>query len=326
MSFWRGHKVLVTGAGGFVGGHLAAALVAQGAEIVALVLDWQPRSTLVLLGAAEQVTRVYGSVTDAALMHRTLNAYEVDTVFHLAAQALVGVARRSPVTTLEANVRGTWTVLEACRLSETVERVVVASSDKAYGSQPHLPYREDFPLRGRYPYEASKACADLIARCYAATYDLPVAVTRCANIYGPGDLNFSRLVPDTMRALLDNRPPLIRSDGTPTRDYLYIEDAVRAYLMLGEQVRQPAVQGEAFNFGTGRPVSVLELVRLLIAVSGRDLEPEVQGTARGEIGHQYLDSSKAERILGWQAEVSLEEGLRRTWEWYAAQPWLQPDS
>jgi CDP-glucose 4,6-dehydratase len=308
--------VFVTGAGGFVASWIAKALVDAGAQVVALVLDWAPRSTLTLIGAAEQVTRVQGTVTDAGLMARVLHTYEVDTVFHLAAQALVGVASRAPVTTFEANVQGTWTVLEACRHCATVERVVVASSDKAYGVHTKLPYTEDFPLHGLYPYDASKACADLLSRCYATTYRLPVGVTRCANIYGGGDLNASRLIPEVVRAVLEGRAPVIRSDGSPTRDYLYIDDAVNAYLTLAEQLHRPDVRGQAFNFGTNSPISVLDLVRKIIALAGVDLEPDVRGTASGEIDHQYLDSTKAERVLGWRPRVDLDEGLRRTLEWY----------
>jgi CDP-glucose 4,6-dehydratase len=279
-------------------------------------LDWVPKSTLHLIGAAEQVTQVQGTVTDAGLMQRVLHTYEVDTVFHLAAQALVGMANRSPVTTFEANIQGTWTVLEACRHCPTVERVVVASSDKAYGVHSELPYTEDFPLHGLYPYDASKACADLLSRCYATMFNLPVGVTRCANIYGGGDLNASRLVPEVVRAVLQGRAPVIRSDGTPTRDYLYIDDAVRAYLTLAEQLDRPDVRGQAFNFGTNAPISVLDLVRRIIALAGVELEPDVRGAARGEIDHQYLDSRKAEAVLGWRPQVSLDEGLLCTLAWY----------
>jgi CDP-glucose 4,6-dehydratase len=320
--FWRKKRVLVTGAGGFVASWLAKGLVEAGAQVVALVLDWVPRSTLTLIGVADQVTRVQGSVTDAGLMQRVLHTYEIDTVFHLAGQALVGVANRSPVATFEANIQGTWTVLEACRHCPSVERVVVASSDKAYGVHARLPYTEDFPLQGLYPYDASKACADLLSRCYAATYGLPVAVTRCANIYGGGDLHPSRLIPEVIQAVLQGRPPVIRSDGSPTRDYLYIDDAVRAYLTLAEQLDRPEIRGQAFNFGTHSPISVLELVHQIIALAGVDLEPEVRGTATGEIDHQYLDSTKAARLLGWYPQICLQEGLRRTLAWYRERPEL----
>lgn len=295
---------------------LAKGLVEAGATVIALVLDWMSRSTLTLIGAAEQVTRVQGTVTDAGLMQRILHGYEIDTVFHLAAQSLVGVANHLPVLTFEANIQGTWTVLEACRHCPSVQRVVVASSDKAYGVHGRLPYTEDFPLNGLYPYDASKACADILSRCYATMYGLPVGVTRCGNIYGGGDLNLSRLIPEVIQAVLQGRPPVIRSDGSPTRDYLYIDDAVRAYLTLAEQLDRPEVRGQAFNFGTHSPISVLELVRQIIALAGADLEPEVLGTSTGEIDHQYLDSTKAAHILGWRPQISLQEGLRRTLAWY----------
>jgi CDP-glucose 4,6-dehydratase len=320
--FWQGKKVLVTGAPGFVGGWLATRLLERGAQVVTLVLDLVPRSTLDWLGSAERVVRVLGSVGDEALLQRVLNVYEIDTVFHLAAQALVGVANRSPVSTFETNIRGTWTVLEACRQSEKVERVVVASSDKAYGVHRELPYTEDFQLHGLYPYDASKACADILSRCYARTYSLPLAVTRCANIYGGGDLNFSRLLPDTCRAVLCGQRPVIRSDGTPTRDYLYVTDAVNAYLTLAEQLDRVEVRGQAFNFGTNSPLSVLDLVKKIITLAGADLEPDVRSTATGEIGHQYLDSAKAWSVLGWEPWVALEEGIRQTLAWYAEhRPW-----
>lgn len=316
QNFWRKKQVLVTGGEGFVASWLAKELVEAGAQVIALVLDWVPRSTLTLIGMADQVTRVQGTVTDARLLQRVLHTYEIDTVFHLAAQALVGIASRSPVTTFEANIQGTWTVLEACRHCPSVERVVVASSDKAYGVHARLPYTEDFPLQGLYPYDASKACADILSRCYATTYGLPVGVTRCANIYGGGDLHTSRLIPEVIQAVLQGRPPVIRSDGSPTRDYLYIDDAVRAYLTLAEQLGRPEVRGQAFNFGTQSPISVLELVRQIIALAGVDLEPQVLGISTGEIDHQYLDSSKAARLLGWHPQIDLPEGLRRTLAWY----------
>lgn len=316
MAFWSQRRVLVTGAGGFLGGWLAYALLEREATVVALLHREKPLTTLQLLGGWERVYRVYGSVTDEALLREVLNTYEVDTCFHLAAQPLVGAALRSPVATFEANVRGTWLLLEQCRLCPTVERVVVASSDKAYGPQVELPFHEATPLRPRHPYEASKACADLVAQSFAATYGLPLAITRCANLYGGGDLHPSRLIPETIRALLEGRRPLLRSDGSPRRDFLYIEDAVRAYLLLAERLLEPGVRGEAFNFGTGQPRSVLEVVETLCRLTGRSVEPEVQGRAVAEIPVQFLDASKARERLGWEPQVPLEEGLRRTWEWY----------
>jgi CDP-glucose 4,6-dehydratase len=257
---------------------------------------------------------------------RVLNEHEVDEVFHLAAQTIVGTANRSPLATWEANVRGTYSLLEACRGLGTVKRVVVASSDKAYGDHDELPYREDFALQPRYPYDVSKACTDLIARSYANTYDLPVAVTRLANLYGPGDLNWSRIIPDSARALARGERPVIRSDGTPERDYLYVEDAVDAYLAIGASLDDPAHRGRAWNAGWGKPIPVIDVVRTLISVSGSDAEPDVQGegTPHGEIDRQYLDSTKIRTQFGWEPRVDLREGLSRTIEWYAAHPEVRP--
>jgi CDP-glucose 4,6-dehydratase len=252
---------------------------------------------------------------------RILNEHEIDTVFHLAAQTIVGTANRSPLATWEANVRGTYSLLEACRSLGTVERVVVASSDKAYGDHDELPYREDFALQPRYPYDVSKACTDLIARSYSNTYGLPVAVTRLANLYGPGDLNWSRIIPDSARSLARGERPVIRSDGTPERDYLYVEDAVEAYLAIGESLARPELRGRAWNAGWGKPIPVIEVVRTLISVSGSELEPDVQGegTPHGEIDRQYLDSTAIREELGWEPQWDLERGLATTWEWYRRQ-------
>jgi CDP-glucose 4,6-dehydratase len=317
--YWHGKSVFVTGAGGFLGGWLCAGLVDAGAQVVGLFHDQPPRTCLDLLGYAQRVTRVRGTLTDASLIERVLSTYSVDTVLHVAARPIVGVAASSPVATFEANVQGTWVVLEACRRAPTVARVIVASTDKAYGDQEKLPYTEEAPLLGINPYDASKVCTDVLARCYAHSYGLALAVTRCANLYGGGDFNFSRIVPDTVRALLAGRAPVIRSDGTPERDYLYIEDAVAAYLTLASHLDEGKLTGHAFNFGTGRPVSVLHVVQELLRVAGRaDLRPDIRGSGstRGEINRQYLDSSKAATLLGWRPTVSLEEGLRRTFTWY----------
>lgn len=319
--FWREKSVLVTGAGGFVGSWLAHALVERGGTVTAILRDETALNNFALRGLGERVNVVRGSITDAATVERALNEYEVDTCFHLAAQAIVGAANRSPVSTFESNIRGTWTVLEACRTARLVERVVVASSDKAYGSQPQLPYTEEMPLLGANPYDASKACAEMLVRSYRETFGLPVAVSRCANIYGGGDLNFSRLIPGTIRSVLRGERPVIRSDGTPTRDYLYIDDAVAAYLALGEQMAHPEVPGTAFNFGPGSPISPLDLVRCVLDLcDARDVEPDVRGRGSlpGEIDRQYLDSARAARVLGWQARIPLEGGLRRTVSWYRA--------
>ena len=315
--FWEDRPVFVTGCTGILGSWLTKALVERGARVVGLIYDEDPRSWLYLSGTAERIVRVHGSVTDYALMERVLNEYEIDTCFHLAAQALVTVANRNPLSTFETNIRGTWVLLEAARRSPKVQRLVVASSDKAYGEQEKLPYTEEAPLQGRHPYDVSKSCADLIALSYAHTYDLPVGITRCGNIYGGGDLHWDRVVPGTIRSALCGERPIVRSDGTPTRDYLYVEDIVEAYILLAENLHRPEVRGEAFNFGLDDPKSVLEMVQAVLEAVGRpDLEPIILGQAEHEIRHQYLDASKARRVLGWEPRWSLEEGLRETVEWY----------
>lgn len=319
-SAWSGSSVLVTGAGGFVGAHLAAALVDRGARVVALLHDRQPLSSLEALGCERRVVAAQGSVTDEALVERLLNRYEVDTVFHLAAQAIVGPANRSPVPTFDANVRGTWTVLEAARRCPSLRRAVVASSDKAYGDHPRLPYTEEFPLLGLNPYDASKACADILARSYHKSFRMPVTVLRCANVYGPADLNFSRIVPGTIRSTLRGEAPVVRSDGTPVRDYLFVDDAVGAYLRAAERIEDPRVPGEAFNCGTSRPVAVIDLVKTILEAAGRkDLAPRVlgQGTPAGEIDRQFLSSERSREVLDWSATETLESGLRKTVGWYA---------
>lgn len=317
---WPGRGVLVTGASGFFGAWLTRALLAAGARVVALVRDEPHPSALDLFALRERVTRVPGAVEDAAAVERALVEYDASVVFHLAAQTLVGPARQSPVATFEANIRGTWTVLEACRRQAgRIGSVIVASSDKAYGHHAELPYRESFCLQPQFPYDASKACADILARGYFHTYGLPVAVTRCANLYGGGDLNYSRIVPGTIQAALAGSRPEIRSDGTPVRDYLYAQDAVRGYLALAEAVLAGRCLGEAFNFGSAEPVAVLPLVRAILAACERpDIEPEIQATAQAEIDRQYLDSSRAAEMLGWRARTPLPEGLRATVAWYAA--------
>ncbi|HVD01817.1 MAG TPA: NAD-dependent epimerase/dehydratase family protein [Candidatus Dormibacteraeota bacterium] len=312
---WKGRVVLVTGAGGFVGSGLAAELLERGASVVGIVRDSPGLRLLEALGLHRRLDIISGSITDPGLVHRVINEYEVDTVFHLAAQAIVQAANRSPVPTFEANIMGTWTVLEAARLSPLVQRVVVASSDKAYGDQPVLPYREDTPLGGLYPYDASKACTDILARSYATTYPLPVAVVRCANIYGPGDLNWSRLIPGTIRSGLQGQDPIIRSDGRPERDYLFLDDAVAGYLSVAEHL--PELSGQAVNLGTGRSVAVLELVELILRKVGDEgLKPRVLGEASGEIDRQCLGFDKARKVLGWEPATPLAEGIARTVPWY----------
>jgi CDP-glucose 4,6-dehydratase len=319
-------QTLVTGGHGFVASHLARALLARG-DTVTVIDSGQPAvSGLALQGIAAEVELIRGDLADLRVPATVIEAGGFDTVFHLAAQTIVGDAMADPVGTLDANVRGTWNVLEACRAAE-VPAVVVASSDKAYGAHEALPYREDFALRPSHPYEVSKACADMIARGYAATYGLPVAVTRLANVYGGGDLNFSRIVPDTARALARGERPVIRSDGSPERDYIYVEDAVDAYVAVAGSLDRPELRGRAWNAGSGRPVAVAEVVRLLIAAAGRDVEPDVRGAGAppGELARQWLDSSAIAAELGWAPRWRLEAGLAETWAWYERHlPQLEP--
>jgi CDP-glucose 4,6-dehydratase len=313
--------VFVTGAYGLLGTWVVRRLLDEGLDVTVLRRDVRPNAALVLLGLEQRVNVVSGDVTDLALVERALGEYEVDTVFHLAAQTIVGTANRSPLPTWEANVRGTWIVLEGCRRHE-VERVVVAASDKAYGAQEHLPYREDGPLLPRFPYDTSKAAADLIARSYWHTYGVPVATTRFANLYGGGDTNGSRLVPEAVAAALARRAPVIRSDGTPERDFLYVEDAAEAYLAIAAALDDDGARGEAFNAGSGRPHSVREVVELICRIVGREVNPDIQGkgTPHGEIDRQFVDTSKLSEVTGWRPRVGLEEGLTRTVEWYRAHP------
>ncbi len=314
----RGDVALVTGAYGFIGGHLTCRLLDEGADVVVLRRDNPARSLLSVEGVEGDCSIAAGDLLDHDSLLRILNEYGVTTVFHLAAQAIVAVANRSPLSTFETNVRGTYNLLEAARLAPTVECVVVASSDKAYGQHEELPYREDAKLQPKFPYDTSKAAADLIARSYAETYGLPVAVTRLANVYGGGDFNFSRLVPETARAIHAGEAPVIRSDGSPERDFIYAADAVDAYLTIADGLADPANVGLAFNAGAGRPWPVLEIVRTMLDVAGSALEPEVrgEGVPEGEIDRQYLDSSLIAERLGWTPKWSLTDGLAETWNWY----------
>jgi CDP-glucose 4,6-dehydratase len=319
---WSGTPVLVTGAQGFIGSWLAERLLREGAEVVVPLRDTLPGSRFHTGGIAERCTVVQADVVDYESLLRVIHQYRVKAVFHLAAQALVGIANRSPLATYESNVRGTYTLVEAVRaagvVGDRVERVVVASSDKAYGDVDTLPYREDQPLEPTYPYDVSKACADLIARSYAATFDMPVAVTRLANVYGGGDPNFTRIVPETMRAVVRGDRPVLRSDGSPERDFIYVEDAVEAYLAVAGSLERPELRGRAWNAGAGEPVAVMELVRRIIAASGKEIEPDVQGqgTPHGEIDRQYLDSTAIREELGWQPSWDLDRGLAETYAWY----------
>jgi len=300
-----------------MGGWLVKELCAQAAEVVALVRDASPNSLLARERVMQRIIRVYGSLSDFALIRRSLCEYSIKTVFHLAAQPLVGVAKKDPLGTLEANVQGTWHVLEAARLAG-VSETIVASSDKAYGANPHLPYEETHPLEGRYPYDVSKSCVDLIATMYGVTYGMRVGVVRCANLFGGGDLNLSRMLPDLIRATLRGERFVIRSDGKYVRDFLYVEDAVAAYLLLAEALtKTPALAGEAFNFSLGIRLTVLELAQKVLTMMGRsDLQPVIQNSASSEIREQYMACNKARRVLGWSPHYTLEEGLKETIAWY----------
>ena len=316
---WQYRPTLVTGATGLVGSWLVQRLLDLGASVVCLVRDWVPRSILLDEELLRRVVVVRGDVRDQRLLQRVLGEYEIATVFHLAAQTLVPVANRDPVSTFDTNISGTWSLLEACRLSPTVAQIVVASSDKEYGPNDELPYLETHPMQGRQPYDVSKSCADLIAQSYASTFELPVVVTRCGNFFGGGDLNWNRLVPGTIRAVLLGNRPVIRSDGTPVRDYFFVEDAAAAYVLLAERLAAaPDLKGEAFNFSNEQPFATRAIVEKILAAMGSDLEPLVLSEAPGEIQAQHLDARKAREVLGWKPIFSVDEGLRRTIEWYRA--------
>lgn len=315
---WTNRPVFVTGASGFVGANLTQRLVSSGARVVCLERDAVNPNSLDLLRLRDKVSIIRGSVEDLALMTRVLNEFEIDAVFHLAAQALVGSANRSPVSTFESNIRGTYHLLEACRLSPNVKRVVVASSDKAYGSHTALPYSEDLALDGIFPYDVSKSCTDLISRSFALTFHMPVAITRSANIYGPADVNLSRIIPGTIISVLKGERPIIRSDGTPVRDFIFTDDIVDGYLLLAEHIDE--VQGEAFNFGSNAPVNMLDLVNMIIDEMGRTdtLTPQVMLNKKidREIDAQYLSSQKVNERFGWQPKYILKDGLALTVRWY----------
>jgi len=315
---WSDRRVLVTGATGIVGSSLVRRLLEEGALVVTLIHDRDPQSELLRSGDLLRTHAVDGALEDYSALERAVNQHEVDTVIHLGAQTLVGPAYRSPLPTFEANIRGTYNLLEVCRVHrDMVRSVVVASSDKAYGDAPVLPYTEAMPLEGRHPYDVSKSCTDLLAGAYAHTYGLPVTVARCGNIYGAGDLNWSRIVPGTIRSLWRGERPILRSDGTFTRDYIYVLDVVEAYLELALRAGEDGVRGEGFNYSPGTPVSVLEITAMLQSLMGReDLEPVILNQARAEIRDQYLDSTKAAERLGWSSRYTLEEGLRETITWY----------
>ena len=315
--FWQDRPTFVTGATGLVGGWLVKSLVAAGADVTCLVRDWIPDCELIRSGHLDKVKIVRGDITDQETLERALGEHESDTVIHLAAQTIVGIANRNPVSTFEANIAGTWRLLEACRRSPKVKQIVIASSDKAYGDQEHLPYDETTPLQGQHPYDVSKSCADLISYTYAKSYDLPVTITRCGNFYGGGDLNWNRIVPGTVRSILRGQAPVIRSDGSFVRDYFYVEDGAAAYMLLAESLAaNPGLRGEAFNFSIELQVTVLELTQKILDLMGSSLKPDIRNEASNEIKHQYLSAAKARKMLDWQPLFTLDQGLEKTIQWY----------
>ena len=321
-SNWKDKNVFITGATGLVGSWLTKFLVDEGANVVVLVRDIVPKS--ILWSSSDEfdyikdsLTIVNGELEDYLLLERALNEYEIEIVFHLGAQTIVGIANRNPLSTFESNVRGTYNLLEACRRSPLIKAVVIASSDKAYGEQEQLPYDETAPLQGTHPYDVSKSCADLIAYTYYNTFKLPVCVTRCGNFYGPGDLNFNRIIPGTIRSLLDNESPIIRSDGKFIRDYFYVKDGALAYMLLAEKmIADTSTYGEAYNFSNETQATVLELVDKIIGLMEIDVEPTILNQAQHEIRNQYLSAKKAKEQLGWGAKYTLDSSLKETIEWY----------
>jgi len=314
--FWKDKNVFVTGATGLLGSWLTETLVLAGSHVIVLVRDWVPESLFVSQETFQHVTIVRGDLCDLDVVERIINEYEIDTVFHLGAQTIVQTANRSPLSSFESNIKGTWIVLEACRHVCTVKRIVIASTDKAYGTQKILPYSEEMPLLAEHPYDVSKACADMIAHSYHVTYGLPVAITRCGNIYGGGDLNFNRIIPGTIKSLLNNERPIIRSDGMYIRDYIYIMDIIAGYMLLAENLHRQEIQGESFNFSTNNRLSVLELVKQITGLMNSSLQPDVQNIAKAEIKAQYLSSEKAAQLLGWKAQYDIRDGLKDTIAWY----------
>lgn len=316
-SFWLDRPTFVTGGTGLVGNWLVRRLIEAGADVTCLVRDWIPQSELVRTRLIEKVNVVRGDIRDREILERTLGEYEIDTVIHLAAQTIVSIANRNPISTFETNIAGTWNMLEACRRSPRVRQIVVASSDKAYGDQEILPYNEKTPLQGQHPYDASKSAADLLAATYAITYGLPVAITRCGNFYGGGDLNWNRIIPGTIRSILRGQRPVIRSDGNYIRDYFYVEDGAAAYMLLAEQLAlHPELKGEAFNFSNEIQVTVTQIVQKILDLMGASLEPQILNEASNEIRHQYLSAEKACKVLNWQPLFTLELGLEKTVTWY----------
>jgi CDP-glucose 4,6-dehydratase len=315
-SYWKERQIFVTGAAGFLGSWLTKYLVDAGADVVVLLRDIVPQSELYRSGYIQKVTIARGTLEDYHTLERVLGEYQINTVFHLGAQTQVEIANRNPLSTFEANIRGTWQLLEACRRSPTVKKIITASSDKAYGIHDKLPYTEESALQGSHPYDVSKSSADLIALTYFNTYQLPVTITRCGNFFGGGDLNFNRIIPGTIRSILQGVPPVLRSDGSMIRDYFYIEDGAHAYITLAEQMDDARLHGHAFNFSNENQISVLDLTNKILHLMGSNLQPKILATATHEIPHQYLSAAKAREMLRWSPKYSLEDGLRKTIDWY----------
>jgi len=315
--FWQDRRVFITGGSGLVGGWLVEALLQQDADVVVLVRDWVPHARLFSKSTFDKVTIVKGDLSDSRFLERVLSEYEIQSVIHLAAQTIVPIANKNPLSTFDSNIAGTWNLLEACRHVSSVSSIVVASSDKAYGDALILPYTEDMPLSAAYPYDVSKACADMISVSYAKTFNLPVAITRCGNFFGGGDLNWNRIIPGTIRSVIRGESPIIRSDGTLVRDYIYVEDAASAYMTLSEALsKNPHLKGEAFNFANETQKTVLDLTEIILKALVSDLKPVIKGEKQGEIQVQYLDSSKAKNMLNWTPKYELDKGLSKTIEWY----------
>jgi CDP-glucose 4,6-dehydratase len=313
--FWKNKNVLITGCSGFLGSYLAKLLIDSGANVTGLIRDFTPKSNL-FRNKDLKINLVSGSLEDIDVLDRTIGEYEIDTVFHIAAQAIVGIANRNPISTFNSNIMGTWNLLEACRRTPLVKNIIIASSDKAYGDQEILPYSENMPLQGSHPYDVSKSCADLIAQTYYKTYGLPVCITRCGNLFGGGDLNFNRIVPQTIESIINNEAPIIRSDGTFIRDYIYVEDAALAYILLAEKMDELNIHGEAFNFSNEVRLTVLDLVNMILKQMDSELKPIILNQGSHEIRNQYLSAKKAREILGWEPKYNTEQGLIKTIEWY----------
>jgi len=324
--FWKQRRVFITGAAGLLGSALVEKLITLEAQVFVLIRDSVPDSLLFLQGLDKKISIAWGDLSDLSLLERLLNEWDIETVFHLGAQPIVGFANRSPLSTFKSNIEGTWNLLEACRVSPWVKRIVVASSDKAYGAQKILPYTENTPLEGRHPYDVSKSCSDLLAQSYFYTYKLPVCVTRCGNFFGPGDLHFNRIIPGTIQAVLEGKAPVIRSNGLFVRDYIYVKDVVDAYLTLAEAMESSEIVGQAFNFSTDKPYTVLEIVQEVLTLMNSSLQPEVQNKATHEILAQHLNSAKAQTLLGWKAAYGVTKGLEETIAWYKKYISMNKDS